>query len=294
MGSWLETLRDALDQVEYGIVLLDSDLSASFINRAFHRMFGLPPCEAGRRYTFQDLMQHGQVNRIYTIPDDQLSEYVQRRIDLVKAGSHPPVHLRLVDGRVLKYECIELPDGGRMLTYADVSVLVHALEQMQALATTDELTRVMNRRAFQDAAQVEIDRARRYGHALSVLMLDADYFKRINDQHGHAVGDDVLRSIATTCKAAMRSSDLMGRLGGEEFGMVLPETPLPLAIGFARKLVTNINSTPVATHAGLIPITVSIGVTELGAEADDFCSLLNKADDALYAAKRRGRDQVCY
>lgn len=213
MPSWLETLRDALDQVEYGIVLLDADLSCSFINRAFHRMFGLPPCPAGRFYRFHDLVYHGRDQRLYPIPDDLLAEYVQRRIDMVRTGGHAPIHLRLTDGRVLKYECIELLGGGRMLTYADVSVLVHALEQMQALATTDDLTRVMNRRAFYEAAQIEVERARRYGHSLSVLMLDADYFKRINDQHGHAIGDDVLRGIATTCKTMMRSSDLLGRLG---------------------------------------------------------------------------------
>ena len=165
-------------------------------------------------------------------------------------------------------------------------------EKAEKLARTDSLTELKSRRAFFDEAEQMLNVARRYGRPLSVAMIDIDYFKRINDTHGHFAGDTVLREVARTITESLRTADLAGRIGGEEFAIVLPETHLDDALQICERIrnsMENLNSTVDATT---LTVTCSIGVTGNHVEHNNFETLLSAADRALYAAKNRGRNRV--
>lgn len=164
--------------------------------------------------------------------------------------------------------------------------------RLRELATLDGLTGALNRRAFLRAAQTELGVARRYGRPFSVMMLDADHFKKVNDLHGHDVGDAVLKALTATCRKELRDVDLFGRLGGEEFAIALPETPLEPAGLVAERLRKALAALQVPTGKTTLQFTVSIGLASLARPSDTVEALLKAADDALYASKQGGRNRV--
>jgi diguanylate cyclase (GGDEF)-like protein len=137
----------------------------------------------------------------------------------------------------------------------------------------------------------ELARRQRYGHPLSLLMLDLDHFKQINDQWGHGVGDEALRLFADSVQCCLRTQDMAGRQGGEEFAILLPETAENVACHVAERIRARLEQTPVPTGTGHCAMTVSIGVAE-AREGDSMETLMHRADEALYAAKQRGRNRV--
>ena len=165
--------------------------------------------------------------------------------------------------------------------------------RLEMLAHTDPLTQVVNRRALFGRLGAELERARRYNSVMSVLMLDIDHFKDINDTHGHLIGDDVLREVAGLLQTTVRSVDVVARYGGEEFVVVLPETPLAGAVTFAERIRVLIESHPFCPAQGPLSITVSVGVAAFPAEGvETIENLFARADDALYRAKAEGRNAV--
>jgi diguanylate cyclase (GGDEF)-like protein len=152
---------------------------------------------------------------------------------------------------------------------------------------------VLNRRALTNRLGIELERARRYEAVMTMLMIDIDHFKHVNDTHGHLVGDDVLREVAAYLKATVRSVDLVARYGGEEFVVVLPETAAAGAMIFAERIRQHIATNPFVPADGPLSITASIGVAVYPADGIDTVEdLLAGADDALYRAKAQGRDRV--
>lgn len=164
--------------------------------------------------------------------------------------------------------------------------------ELQNLATTDNLTKVNNRRYFFELAELEFARGRRYGRNLAVILLDADGFTQLNESHGHEIGDRVLRLIASTCRANLRHFDIIGRYGGEDFVVMLPETALNVAADVADRLRKAVESMVIETHSGELRVTVSLGVAIATADVPDLATLINRADMALYEAKRSGRNRV--
>jgi len=188
------------------------------------------------------------------------------------------------------------PDHARLVAaFADqVAIAIEnarLFREVQQLAIIDSLTGLYNRRHFFELAQREFDRTRRYQHALSALMLDIDRFKLVNDAYGHATGDHVLRLVAERCQASLRKTDVLGRYGGEEFAIVLPDTDAARARLVAEKLRQSI-ARPIGTAQALVTITASLGVAPLEETCADLDGLLQRADQALYMAKRAGRDCV--
>jgi diguanylate cyclase (GGDEF)-like protein/PAS domain S-box-containing protein len=173
----------------------------------------------------------------------------------------------------------------------DISERVAVEEELKRLAHTDGLTGLYNRRAFIEGLEQEIARQKRYGKSLTVIMVDLDHFKKINDAHGHAGGDDVLRHFADVLRQTIRETDIPGRLGGEEFAVLLPETDAEQAAQLARRFGQAIRSATVRTESGNISFTASIGISRLVPD-DTPDSLLARADQALYRAKEGGRDRV--
>ncbi|WP_371323483.1 diguanylate cyclase [Dechloromonas sp. ZY10] len=166
--------------------------------------------------------------------------------------------------------------------------------ELQKQAHTDFLTGLPNRRHFMQLAEHELNRSIRYGSQLAILMLDVDHFKSINDRYGHKFGDDVLIRLAETLRKVLRNSDVAGRLGGEEFAILLPETPLEGAAEVAERIRLAIAESEMPLPGALpFRFTASLGVAVLDARDHTLDQLLNLADKALYQAKEGGRNRVC-
>lgn len=163
---------------------------------------------------------------------------------------------------------------------------------LRRLASEDDLTGAYNRRHILALAAREWERSSRYGGALSLLMVDVDHFKNVNDTCGHAVGDSVLQTLVRTCGACLRRTDAVGRLGGEEFLVLLPDTDEHAAAEVGERLRAVLAALEVATAGQPLRITVSIGVASRRPDTPSLESLLKSADDALYAAKAAGRNQL--
>jgi diguanylate cyclase (GGDEF)-like protein/PAS domain S-box-containing protein len=164
--------------------------------------------------------------------------------------------------------------------------------EVQHLAITDALTNLYNRRGFFELGRREIERARRFGHPLSAVMLDIDHFKIVNDSYGHAIGDQVLEELANRLSKNVREFDILGRYGGEEFVLLLPETDLFTACSVSDRLRLTVMESPMETEIGPITITISLGVVKATADIPNLDSLLKRADKALYTAKQNGRNRV--
>jgi diguanylate cyclase (GGDEF)-like protein len=167
-----------------------------------------------------------------------------------------------------------------------------AQDKLQKMATTDFLTGIANVRLFSEAGECEVQRAHRYKRPLSLLMIDLDHFKKVNDKYGHAIGDKILVAFAGMCKKCLRKVDIFGRLGGEEFAILLPETDINGGKKFAERLRSTIEKGRIKIENESFHITVSIGVTELLPDDNQLETALKRADDTMYEAKRKGRNQV--
>lgn len=178
------------------------------------------------------------------------------------------------------------------LFYYFVSSEEKLQEQLGIMANTDHLTNLPNRRAFFEAAHKEFSRVQRGAKAFTVLMFDIDYFKNINDTYGHEVGDKALRKFAMLLQKESRDVDILGRYGGEEFIVLLPETDVDAATSFAQRVITACRQLSISTNQGACSFTVSIGVTQFKSIQKELIEPIARADLALYKAKDAGRDQL--
>ena len=288
----LGALRAALDEVEEGVVLLDREMRTHFMNKAIYKIGSHRQRGPDERPTYSELLEEVRTNHAYAVPDGQLDSYIAQRVEYVRSGNPNPVDLRMADGRILRFRCNVLPDGGRMLIYANVTDLVRNAEQLEKLATTDGMTGLHNRRHFMKLAEAEWGRFQRHGRPLSLLMLDVDFFKSINDRFGHDVGDQVVAQIAALCREDRRVSDVVARIGGEEFALLLPETAMEAAYTVAERLRRCVEASPLLSNSNGLAVTVSIGVAEAGPGMSSIVDLMKDSDRALYEAKRLGRNRV--
>ena len=171
--------------------------------------------------------------------------------------------------------------------------LMETNRRLELLSITDGLTKLNNHRFFQDSLARAFEESQRYERPLSLAMIDIDFFKKVNDTYGHAVGDEVLKAVAKLYKESVRSTDLVARYGGEEFAIMMPETELQDAVTFAEQIRTMVESTPIETQAGPLTITISIGVASVPlTRIRTAKDLIVAADKTLYRAKKNGRNQV--
>ena len=174
----------------------------------------------------------------------------------------------------------------------DISERKRMEDQLTALSRIDGLTESYSRRYFIDKSEAVIEMMRRYQRPASMMMMDLDHFKKINDKYGHHVGDLALIAFTIACKKEIRESDILGRLGGEEFGLMLPETPIQSAQVLAERIRKATAAIEIPFDDHTIGFTVSIGLVELGKEDISLDSVMRRADLAMYQAKERGRNQV--
>ena len=288
----LEALRAALDRVPEGIVLLDSDFNAQFMNQAVRKLWNVSDEQAESRPPYSQLVGDARRKSAYGVAPEALDGFIARRIARMRAGDPTPHDLRTGDGRHIRSQCSVLPGGGRMLTYWDITDFVRNAERLETLASTDSLTGIYNRRYFVKLAEMEWSRFQRYLRPLSMLMVDIDHFKSVNDRYGHATGDMAISWVAKTCQEDQRASDVVGRIGGEEFALLLPETDLVQAKFVAERIRAKIESHTMTAPNETFALAVSIGVATASLSMSGIDALMSAADQALYEAKAQGRNRV--
>lgn len=282
-------LRAAVNSAPSGIVITDIDAHIEWANPAFASLTGYEVEEAlGRRPA--ELVRSGLQSR----------EFYKRMWDTIRAGQvwRGEVINKRKDESLYHESLTIAPvsnERGVIEHYVaikeDISERKRLEERLIELARTDPLTGVANRRAFLESLGAELDRMRRHAHPVSVLMLDIDFFKQVNDQHGHAAGDQVLKIIANLLRGTVRTTDALGRLGGEEFAIATVEADGAAACELAERIRSAVEMTRIDTCKHMIKVTISIGVAV--AHCDDSAdTVLSRADTALYAAKSSGRNRV--
>lgn len=180
---------------------------------------------------------------------------------------------------------------GRLILFRDITERMRLEGELRRIATTDELTGLLNRREFLERAEREFERSVRYGRPLSLLLIDIDNFKDINDTYGHATGDEALRRLARAGESCVRATDIFGRLGGDEFAMLLLETGVADAVELAERVRAAMTAVEIDTDWGPVRFTVSIGAAGR-VEQTTLDELMSRADRSLYRAKGAGRDRV--
>ncbi|MSO97933.1 MAG: sensor domain-containing diguanylate cyclase [Rhodospirillaceae bacterium] len=186
-------------------------------------------------------------------------------------------------------------NGNRIRDFAvilDITERKRLEGDLRAQASTDPLTGVSNRRSLESAARREVERARRYAKPFATIAIDIDHFKRVNDTYGHDIGDIVLKGMTQTCLEGLRVTDVLARMGGEEFAVLLPETDITAATLLAERLRIAVEAKPIVTVKGSISITISLGVAAFAPNEPTIEAAMKRADESLYEAKRSGRNRV--
>jgi diguanylate cyclase (GGDEF)-like protein/PAS domain S-box-containing protein len=286
-------LNRILDNLFAYVALLDTNGVVQEVNKA-------PLDRAG--YRREDVIGQYFYDAPWWNYDDEVRTQLIAAINAAKQGesSRYDVVVKMGDDLVpIDFLIAPIRDGygqiiGLLPTAVDITERKNLEDELQRQAHLDYLTGLPNRRSFMEQTEVEMSRTQRYDNTFSILMLDIDYFKQINDAHGHQAGDLVLKRLSMIFQEVLRNVDIAGRLGGEEFAIALPETGIEKAVEVAERLREIISSTEVSLPAGLqIHFTVSIGIAALVDKNANIETLLYEADKALYRAKQTGRNKVC-
>ena len=193
---------------------------------------------------------------------------------------------------IAAYRSLRITDHFVQSSHSLSAELQSAKERAETLARTDFLTGMNNRRSFYDLCETPFKVARRHGQELAVILVDIDQFKTINDAHGHAAGDEVLRTLSGIVANTGRESDVAGRVGGDEFAILLPHTNAENARELAERLRAQMEQSVVRTDRSQVKFTASFGVVQMDASCESLEALVATADDAMYKAKQRGRNSV--
>ena len=283
----VEDLADGVIVADKGGRIVDLNASAERLTQLKHdQVVGRPVEEV--------LAKYPALKELLAAPDDGPSHTISRREMVVKLGDVNRYY-GISSSRVMTRRGRFL---GRAVVMHEVTERVRLVEQVRELANSDDLTGLVNRRHFFELAGLEFERARRYNYPVSLIMFDVDRFKQVNDTHGHRAGDLVLRELANRCRSVLRSTDIVGRLGGEEFAVLLAYADLQGAAQTADRIRQAVESMRVGKglYGDGIKVTLSAGVTQLDADAetasDTLDTVLERADNALYQAKGMGRNSV--
>jgi diguanylate cyclase (GGDEF)-like protein/PAS domain S-box-containing protein len=251
--------------------------------------------------TPEDFLQAHHSDTVWPFLDSDDKESLFNTLAMHGQVSHLQMRMLRPDGQTIWVEVnaqvrppnTRHPDAKVEGVLSDITERKRMLEELRHLATTDSLTGLYNRRHFLELCERELLRASRYPSDVALLMLDADHFKNVNDTYGHDAGDQVLRIISRLCRAHIREVDIVGRMGGEEFAILLPQTGFLAALDIAERLRAAIAQTTLPlTDGQMLRFTVSIGGYTFTGRRLAVDELLNAADRALYTAKRNGRNRV--
>ncbi len=279
-------LRVMIENAPDGFIIHDIEGNIIDANKAAYERLGYTKTEMLSMSVFDIEVNIDAKTLTSTVwPSIKHKESLQAHgVHRCKNGKKIPVQVNIT--------CFKKPDQTLFLALVrDISASEEIKAHLSKLAMTDELTQIANRRAFLAGLASEISFVERNEEQLSLLMIDLDHFKLINDQYGHSVGDVVLQQFANTANEVLRTEDLFGRLGGEEFAVLLRNTDIELAKVLAERLRNSISQMVITVDGASIKVTVSIGVSSF-TPPSDLDSLIKFADKALYKAKERGRNCV--
>jgi len=289
-----QRFRSIFENAAIGIAQISTEGRYLQVNEAFCNIVG---------YTSHEILTQGITSRHLTYPDDLPADLKKLANLLETEGASYSVEKRYIrkDGNIawVHLSVFLMRDEAKVPMYfisagQDITERKALQLEVERQAQVDYLTGLSNRRHFIEEGEAELARALRYKKPLSLMMLDIDLFKLVNDTHGHKAGDIVLQKVSQLCEGALREVDIIGRLGGEEFAILLPETMLEKAVEVAERIRLLIAHTEIALEIGLpLHATVSIGVVTLKGKEINIDTLLHQADEALYEAKRTGRNKVC-
>lgn len=284
--NW-DLIVQSLDRLSEGITIIDADDKLVLYNSQAAEYLGMDPGDMYIGMSLHDIV--GEKNAKVLDPGSLLMQ----QLDASHEGKSQFFE-REVSGRILSVRANPIPGGGVITLYTDITERKAFERRLIEMATLDELTGLVNRREFFTLGHHEEHRSAREGHVVSVMMVDADYFKRINDTYGHAVGDQVLRNLADNCRKIFRKTDIVGRYGGEEFAVILPGAEEDMAKIIAERLRKSIEESAVETDQGTVNYTVSIGISSAKGRDVKIEELLDRADRALYTAKAQGRNRAIF
>jgi len=296
--AWLNAIMTNIS--DYALVSLDRHGAIDSWNESIGRVTGFDAAAVqGQSYTLfypaGATTPEQQLDRLREADENgwTLDEGLRRRADGSEfwgSSMISPMPAKL-DERAGKQTVAE-GEAAYCMIIRDISDKREHSENLRQATFCDHLTGLANRRAFFEAADLELARRKKAARPVALLMLDADHFKAINDAHGHPAGDAVLRHLADSMRAVCRQVDVVARVGGEEFGVLLPSVGLPEALAVAERLRAHVQQSPAPYEDKSITYTVSIGVAMMGDEVGGLDGLMKLADQALYLAKRGGRNQV--
>lgn len=282
--------RQMIETTPVGLVLARMpDFYITYINQHAAKMFGMPQAAALSKRAHE--LYYDRVDFIHHSNDALAGQSVNNAECILKHRDGNPFWANVSMSATKAAEGTTLVIG-----LNDITQRKKLEDELKRRATTDSLSGLANRAYFMELAKQEIVRAKRYQHPACVLMLDIDFFKKVNDRYGHQTGDRVIKTMADLCRSSLRDNDLLARIGGEEFTAFLPETPLAEAFEVAERLRKNIEQHRLELDdGGFIQFTTSIGLSALHRDDPNVEAPLKRADEALYVSKHNGRNQTsCY
>jgi len=301
-------LADMLESVEVGLVVMDLDFRIQAWNGFMENHSGITATQVHDKVLFGEFPDIPQawltrkVDAVAMLNTRAFTSWEQRpylfkfRNTRPITGTEDYMYQNLTispitgtTGEVEKvclliYDVTEFASSKRALERAN--------DKLEKLSMTDRLTGLLNRGTWENLVDAEYERYRRYGQATSLVMFDIDHFKKVNDTYGHLAGDEVIKHTAETTRNSIRQSDTAGRYGGEEFGIILPETDAENARIICERIREAIETSLVQTTAGEIKYTISMGISQLTETPENYMQWMQKADEALYQAKESGRNKV--
>ncbi|QBK05664.1 diguanylate cyclase [Hylemonella gracilis] len=287
-------LRDALESISVGIVIYDAQDRLVMSNQAMQDLYKeIRHLLDHPGIQFEDLMRAALASGLFPEAQGHEEAWLAERMQARRSASGLPYEQALRDGRWVQYSEHRTRSGHLVGSRIDITERKQLEAELREQASTDALTGLANRRHFMQNLESELERVRRRNTLRAcVLMLDLDHFKRVNDQYGHAAGDSLLRHFADLLRDELRGTDTAGRLGGEEFAVILPGSGMEDARIWAQRLCDAVSARPLAWGARQIHATVSVGVAILSPDDGAADAALSRADAALYRAKEAGRNRV--
>jgi diguanylate cyclase (GGDEF)-like protein len=301
-------LLGILQHVDVGLVVLDREHRIKLWNGFMENHSGFSPGEVHEKSLFnlfpelpRDWLSE-KLNSVFLLNNRAFTTWQQRpflfRFDSYRPITSPAPYmfqnvtffpLTSLNGEV-EHVCLMVYDMTEEAM--DEKALQQANRELEQLGRTDGLTRLYNRRAWEELLSSEYSRCERSGGSAVLVMFDIDHFKRVNDTYGHQAGDDVIRSVADLLRDVKREPDISGRYGGEEFGVILPETNIAGASVFAERLRSAVEAHTVKYGNEVIRFTISLGLSEIKFTTEGYSEWLESADRALYSSKEAGRNRV--
>ncbi len=286
--AWINAVLSGASR--HGQLLLDHDGRIRSWNASMQQLTGFADAELmGQPYSTLFAADAMTADRM----SDRLDEVNQTGLSFAEGRMRRADDSGFWGHSVLMQVDASLGSDGYILLIRDISDHRETVDSLLKAATSDQLTGVANRRALYEAAEIEFSRHARKPRAISLLLLDIDHFKQVNDTCGHPFGDQVIRNLATVLLKSVRTIDIVARIGGEEFVVLLPSTDMTMAVRIAERIRSNVAEERMNFGQHAIDYRVSIGVASVTGDINGIDDLLTVADSALYDAKRGGRDRVC-